>query len=332
MTDSLNYEAISLEPIEFQPPSSGPIPSIDLLDCRIRDSALPPLDFPSLAFADSPPENHGQHLNRSSLMGRALLYSLLIHLFIALLIFWGVHQREKRPIKEAAYWVVNLLPMFNAEPKGPKVDSPQDQILDTRPIAPRPHAEMPTSPKRELFSDENVAPGPEIQISSSSSQVGDDASMGKPNENDSLPPVEAAKQLDPTLQEVGAPVSQQVQMGQYILRMKMNDPMLVMKLKFFQQNLKSQLEGLIRTSVAEEVLKALDGRTTTIKVLYLEDGGIQEVSFDPDSDGDLTQILKEKIEWNTLASPKKFGLPFKGIRLYFVVNTKGQINVNLVSL
>ncbi len=126
-------------------------------------------------------------------------------------------------------------------------------------------------------------------------------------------------------------VDRQVLAGQYLFGMKMDDQMMPLKIKYFQKNIKDQVLALLRTTISEEMTLALQDQSALIEISYLEDGSVQNVLIPSDSHGDLADSIQH-LEWKSLSSPIKSGLPFKVLKIRIAVDSQIRISVNLSSL
>jgi len=267
-----------------------PVPYADPETYQFNDFFLGPEGFPfkNESFADD--SGHGN--GRSEFFQASIFYSLLIHLLVLLSLIVGVYRPDRRPIKEVDYWVVNLVPDINAEPRGLKKVPPKDILSKVK-------APLPLS-----------SPAAEIQA---------------PRKMEV--PSEVEDQVAASFQGMTDSLENHVQSEQYIFRMKMNDPMLGMKIIYFQKSTHAYFQGLLHSSLSQEILRTLHGKWASANLSYLEDGRIQEVSFSPDSDLDLAQILKEKIPWHSLSAPRKFSLPHRTIKVSLAINDQGNFQV-----
>jgi len=111
--------------------------------------------------------------------------------------------------------------------------------------------------------------------------------------------------------------------------MKMHDQMLVYKFKYFQKSTRAQLLALLQASLPEEILKSLPGKTAAVQISYPENGDSRAVIVEPESDPEFGQILREKIPWDTVNSPKKLGLPNQTMKVSVAIDMNGKINLKL---
>ena len=81
-----------------------------------------------------------------------------------------------------------------------------------------------------------------------------------------------------TLYAMQESANHQAQMGQYLFRMKMGDPMVAFKIKYFQKNVKDQVLGLVRTTMGEEMTRTRQ-EFAFVEISYDEDGTVKNVLF-----------------------------------------------------
>jgi len=225
-----------------------------------------------------------------------------------------MHQPDRRPVKEVSQWVINLVSPQKEGPKGGKTLLPEESHALAGPIEAIPHPPQQTSAEnRPLYDD----PSPDAYESPLPEQ-------NFPEPSPAAFPQEGEK-VEGALLAMQESSSQQMQMGQYLFRMRMGDRMVGVKMKYFQQTAGAALDHLIGDALPEEVLKDLKGKSITLRISYREDGTLDHISVDAASEEiDLARVLKEKIPWETLNSPRKFGLPFQELKVRIQVDAEGK--------
>jgi len=291
---------------------------------REGDSPLPEESI-SLSFsAEIPPEVTETALTRGVNSKAPFFLSALIHLVIFSLLLGVMYQPDKRPIRQVNYWVVNLVTALKEEPKGPKSVSTEDQKLPAGAILPSPVKAAPV-PREKKISWNESAPLQEFP----------EASEPLPEQSDqqTQPPLTSpeVKKVEHSFQVMQESVNHQVQAGQYLFGMKMGDQMMPLKIKYFQKNVKDHVFALLRTTISEEMTRTMQDHSALIEISYHEDGSVQNILLSPDSHGDLADLIKD-LEWKSLTSPIRFGLPFKVVKIRIAVDSQNRINVNLSSL
>ncbi len=121
----------------------------------------------------------------------------------------------------------------------------------------------------------------------------------------------------------------QIQMGQYLFIMKTQDPMVGIKIRHYQKNLRVSLEAILKAAILEEDRPRFQGKTATVQVSFSADGNIPAISVAQESDATLAQILEEKIDWRKVISPSSYALPHKAIDVRVAVNDAGNITVRV---
>ncbi|MEW6674557.1 MAG: hypothetical protein AB1348_00805 [Nitrospirota bacterium] len=121
----------------------------------------------------------------------------------------------------------------------------------------------------------------------------------------------------------------QVQRWQYRFMMNINDQMTGIKMRYFYKNVRNSVEGLLYATIPEKIIEALNGKSASVEISYYEDGRIENVSVSSDSDNEFADILKHKIQWDSVPSPARYALLNKGMKLRIYVNSRGKVNVDL---
>ena len=270
-------------------------------------------------FSIDPPqeilENTGTGRGRYA---RPVLYSLLIHSIILLLLLAFLYQPDRRPVKEVSHWVVNLVSTIKDAPKGPQTVLAEEFHAVPGPI--QPASELPAPPSVEVKSalEDGLLPLQESHLDSLA--VPDSPSAEFPP---AASPAEEKRAEEPVV-AMQQSADQQLQTGQYLFRMRMGDRMIGMKIKYFQQTSSTHLSGLIQSAIPDDLRKTLQGKSTVIRILYQEDGTLQEILFDSGSEDLFIQILKDGIQWDSLNAPRKFGLPFREMKARIGIDAQGK--------
>ncbi len=285
------------------------------------DSFPPSQDLCRLGHADSLSLDAPNSETRFFVLRQPIFFSLLVHSLIFLALLLEFDPPNRRPIKEASAWVVNLVSEWNVEPKGlkhgniegatlalPGQGEKSDRVL-TLP------AEMTSIDRRASEADPLVQPQ---EISSAASQPGEDQ-----------PPQPPLAKMEDRLRVMRDAVDQQIQMGQYLFTMKAQDQMMGIKIRYFQKNARISLEGILKASIPEEERLHLKGKSAAVRVTFPIDGQGPAISVAPESDPSLAAILEHKIDWRNMASPSTYALPHKAMNLRLAVNDTGSITVRV---
>jgi hypothetical protein len=252
-----------------------------------------------------------------------IFWSALLHLAIFLLLLGWLYGMDARPVRKVNHWVVNLATLLKEEPQGPQAAVREDLSLLTRPFRP-----APEPPARRVQESQTPTPRDVIPLEESPRALAEAASKEISGENplSSSPPGEKAEENAlHALKESAAP---QAGMGQYLFQMKMGDPMVAVKMRYLQRNLREQMLGVFRTRMGEEKAHLISGAFASVEISYDEKGLVKSVIFTPDSPETLTDLMKD-VDWNSLASPKGFGLSFRTARIRLGVDSGDQITVNV---
>lgn len=258
---------------------------------------------------------------------KPLFYSFLIHLIVILSLIVGVYRPDQRPLKEFNYLVVDLGSLINAEPKGPEKGLSGIQIFEFGVSGSIPELELAALPKKKISSNLPVADPEEFSKALAEGPVAED----RKEEN---PPVfhEALKPGENPLEAIKESLDRQIQMGQYRFMMRLNPQIAAVGVKHFYNNVHEHVLRLLQRSFSEETIENLLEKAASVEIFYDEDGGLQRVAITSESDHDLADLLNEKIQWNSVAPPAKFGLPNKAVKLHIGIDHNGKfdLNVNLL--
>jgi len=285
----------------------------------IKGSSLSAGNVPVSLSVDPPPEGLEPEGTVRRKYGAPLFGSLFIHSVILLLLLAVMHQPDRRPVKEVNHWVINLVSAVKEVPQGPQTVLPEESHFLAGPIRSIPHPQPPVSTAKKALPDDRSL---DFHESPPAPSVFPERPALEPFPSPF--PLEG-KDVEGALLAMQESANQQMQMGQYIFRMRMGDRMVGVKMKYFQQNAGATLNGLIGDALPLETLKGFQGKSITLRILYREDGTLQDISVEPASEGvDLAQILKEKIPWETMNSPRKFGLPFQELKVRVSIDPEGK--------
>ena len=273
-----------------------------------------PLSFsvdPAPGILENPGAGQGKYTG-------PLLYSLFIHSIILLLLLAVLYQPDRRPVKEVSHWVVNLVSTIKDGPKGPQTILPEEPHAIAGPIQPTP--EPPASPSMEVKStpEDGLLPLRESPLDSAALPDSPSAEF---------PPAASSaeeKRAEEAVFAMQQSADQQLQAGQYLFRMRLGDRMTGTKIKYFQKTSSAHLSGLIQSAIPEDLRKTLQGKSTVVRILYQEDGTLQEILFDSGSEDPFIQILKDGIQWDALNAPRKFGLPFREMKVRIGIDLEGK--------
>jgi hypothetical protein len=255
-----------------------------------------------------------------------VLYSLLIHSMILLLLLAVLYQPDRRPVKEVSHSVINLVSTIKDGPKGPQSVLPEETHAISGPVQPTPEPPAPVSANEKISSDESV---PSFQESPLDSLAVPDSPSAE------FPPASSPseeKKPEGAAFAMKQSAGQQLQMGQYLFRMRMGDRMIGTKIKYFQKTSSAHLSGLIQGAIPEDLRKTLQGKSTVVRILYQEDGTLKEILFDPGSDGSFIQLLKDGIQWDAMSAPGKFGLPFREMHVRIAIDPEGKPSTRITLL
>ncbi len=247
-----------------------------------------------------------------------VLYSLLIHSIILLLLLAVLCQPDQRPVKEITNSVVNLISTIKDGPKGPQTVLPQEPHAMAGPVQSTPEPPAPVSAGEKISADGSV---PSFQESPLDSVAVPDSFL------DEFPPAafpSEEKKPEGAVTAMQESAGQQLQMGQYLFRMRMGDRLIGTKIKYFQKTSSTHLNGFIQGAIPEDLRKTLQGKSAVVRILYQEDGTLKEILFDAPFDDPFIQLLKEVIQWDALSSPRKFGLPFREIKVRIGIDADGK--------
>jgi len=246
------------------------------------------------------------------------LLSFLLHLLIGGTLLIGTYRQDKRPVKEVGYWVVDLVPLVNAEPRSTEKGPSKTLLKNDRTEIARAPQKEPLVAKNLPQSEPLKAPAPVANI---------EAEQGDIPQTPPPAPVDPA--WENSLKLMQDSLSNQIQAGQYRLVMKMPDQMMAARFFQFQKTVREQVAAQLRTSLTEEDMDRLLGKKAGVEISYSQDGNVEKVSYAQDSDPDLLALLQEKNDWNSLPSPTKYSFGSKALKLSIRINEQGKIHVGV---
>lgn len=264
-----------------------------------------------------------------SFFRQSFFFSLLIHLTLFLALLWGFSQTDKRPIHSVNYWVVNLITEWNAEPKGVRSGNIEGATL--------------ALPKKQEKPKPDPAPTIPHEIPLSLVATVDTETFVIPEEN-TLALRRAEEDPSPTIQPILPPsgiemenalkvmkdtMNREIQLGQVLFSMRMQDQVAGLKIKYFQRNTRIYLENTLQGAIAEEERIALQGKSASAKISFSENGIPPEIAILKESDPTLAAILNERIDWRTVSSPSSYALPHKSLNVRVAVSDTGNITVRV---
>ena len=273
-----------------------------------------PLSFsldPPPEFPETPGSGRGRY-------GVPLLYSLFIHSIIPLFLLAVLYQPDRRPVKEVSHWVVTLVSTFKDGPTGPQTILPEESHAVAGPIQPMSELRVPPSMGLKSAQEDGLPSLQEFPL----------GSLAVPESPSAEFPPAAwpaeEKRAEEAVFAMHQSPDQQLQAGQYLFRVRLGDRMTGTKIKYFQKTSSAHLSGLIQSAIPEDLRKTLQGKSTVVRILYQEDGTLQEILFDDRSEDSFIQILKEVIQWDTLNAPRKYGLPFREMKVRIGIDAEGK--------
>jgi hypothetical protein len=161
-----------------------------------------------------------------------------------------------------------------------------------------------------------------LYLPNSKSTLTEDKNMPSPR-------LEISERAENPLGRVEETLRQQVQRGPDHYRMRIKAHLAAIGVKHFCQNANQHLLSLLQRSISQEAMSPFLQKTACLEIFYDQEGGLQKISTTSDSDPDFAALLKDKIQWDSLSSPGKYGLPHKAVKIHIGIGPDGQFNLQL---
>ncbi len=236
---------------------------------------------------------------RSKIFRNPFLHSVLFHLIILFLILGLLYCPDNRPVKKVDRWVVNIVTALEETSKSDP--APHRVHVLGQSLKP---ARLP-----DVFEKKAIPLGDTLQFHEFPLPAPESEQIeGKP-----IPPVHD-------------PASQQVRMAPNLSQMRMGDPMLGLKMKYFHKSLADHVTALVQTSLQGRDIR---DQFASMEISFRADGKIQYSLLSPESQGTLSEFLAG-MEWGDLPSPSKYGLPFLAVKINVSVDPGRRVRVTFI--
>ncbi len=256
-----------------------------------------PFRFPGDGFPF--PERSFDQGRRPRFFRNPFLHSALFHGVFIVLILGLLYHPDDSPVKKVDGWVVNIV---TALKETPQVDPAPPAEIYGPGKKPKP-ADHPGMPRKKPIPLEDTLKTDEFPVS-----------VPVPEKIESQPfrPLtEAAREEAPLAPD--------------LTQMRMVDPMLGLKMKYFRKSLADHVTALVQTSLHGRDIR---DQFASLEISFLADGKIQCSSL-PESHSPLSDFLVG-MKWGDLPSPAKYGLPFLGLKINIRVDPDGRVWVTCI--
>ncbi len=223
----------------------------------------------------------------------ALTRSLLLHALLLVLI--SVQAQNNKPIKTPVplKWVMDVKVVLQER----ELQLPRQGGKDVK-------TDMPPTVKSRVKAVANSKPAVEDKKSED---------LPKPVEAapaDKSAPVDSGKaeEGDPAVAADPQAMARQMQQA---FGAQMNAQFMLMHMSAFFKGARLSTQAFINSGTTEESREKLNGKTAFVKLLYQEDGTLENVEVSSESD-ELKSLL-ENVSWKAVPLPKTYYLPYRGI-------------------
>lgn len=243
----------------------------------------------------------------------SILFSALVHSGALLFLIPGIYSPEPPLIPGIGFRVELVAPVqagIRKEGEGAREMRPKQPRK-----GPSPEAEIPS------VEEKKTAPGPVL--------LSPDLSPGSPEKAADRNPPEGGEGKGEGWQTLRVPAGDRWPAARQFFQLTTNVPISPLSLKNYLLHTNEQITRLIQDSIPLEVWPTLFKKNAGLEISYLEDGIFRSVSFDPGSDEDLAGILKQNIDWTSVRSPARSGLPHQTVKLRVGIDDAGRIKLRL---
>ncbi|MBI4685484.1 MAG: hypothetical protein HY755_09825 [Nitrospirae bacterium] len=110
-------------------------------------------------------------------------------------------------------------------------------------------------------------------------------------------------------------LNSQIHNIQQAFTMNLNRQMAPVNIGFFYKNVRHAVTGLFHDSIPEQTMKAQSGKIASVKIIYSDDGSVENISITSENDSEFADMLRNKVQWHSVPLPSKYNLPYKGLTL-----------------
>lgn len=263
--------------------------------------------------------------------GISLVSSAVIHCAAMFLLATAFANRPEVPVVYVSCWVnediagKNAGPAVTREARSGALRNPLISAANTESGS----AARAVREKREE-SVQDATPG-----APSSLQVKENAASGNGYSGVGVSPAEsggrAAASLPVGKSDVHAFTEyapKQIQAWRHQFMMNAEAQLYAIKARNYYKSVTKSLVSSLASTIAAERLQGMHNQSAVVEIALQQDGAIEDVLVDSETDNELLDILVEKFDWNRLPLPSRFGLADRVVKLTVTVDETGKILVN----
>lgn len=263
--------------------------------------------------------------------GISLVSSAVIHCTALFLLATAFANRPEVPVVYVSCWVnediagKNAGPAVTREARSGALRNPLISAANTESGS----AARAVREKREE-SVRDATPG-----APSSLQVKENAASGNGYSGVAVSPAEsggrAAASLPVGKSDVHAFTEyapKQIQAWRHQFMMNVEAQLHAVKARNYYKSVAKSLRGTLASAIAEGRLQEMHEQSAVVEIALQQDGTIEDVLVDSEIDNDLSEALVEKVDWNAMPLPSRFGLAERVVKLTVTVDETGKILVN----
>lgn len=120
----------------------------------------------------------------------------------------------------------------------------------------------------------------------------------------------------------------QIQAWRHQFMMNVEAQLYAVKARNYYKSVAKSLKGSLASAIAAPRLQDMHNQSAVVEIVLQQDGTIEDVLVDSETDNELSEALAEKVDWNAMPLPSRFGLAEKVVKLSVVVDETGKILVN----
>ena len=120
----------------------------------------------------------------------------------------------------------------------------------------------------------------------------------------------------------------QIQAWRHQFMMNMEGQLYAIKARNYYKSVTKSLRSSLASTLTAERLQDMHNQSAVVEIALQQDGAIEDVLVDSEADNELLDVLVEKLDWNRLPLPSRFGLEGRVVKLTVTVDETGKILVN----
>ncbi|MBI1922260.1 MAG: hypothetical protein HYS23_14390 [Geobacter sp.] len=119
----------------------------------------------------------------------------------------------------------------------------------------------------------------------------------------------------------------QLQAWRHQFMMNVEVQLHAVKARNYYKSIAKSLKGSLATFITASRLPQMHNQSAAVEIILQQDGTIEDVVVDSETDNELSEVLVETIDWNVLPLPASFGLAERVVKLTVSIDNVGNICV-----